>query len=219
MKGIDISHWQSSVDFTKVKAAGYEFCFMKATQGTEYLDPTYKDRKDKVRASGMLLGAYHFANSTDPIKEAEWFLKNVGDLKEGEIVVLDYENDFLPDPAAWCLTWMSHVESKLGFKPMLYTNEARVIKYNWKSVVAQNFGLWVAKYASATIYVPEWLQRKPYHDEWPFWAIWQYSSKATVPGVVGDCDVNTTSMDIATLKKYGKVENCTHSCPKHCTGT
>lgn len=215
MKGIDISHWNTVTDWGKIKASGKEFCFIKATQGTTYIDPTYKDRKDKVRGAGMLLGAYHFADATDPIKEADHFVKNVGELREGEIVILDYETYALPNPSEWCLKWLQRVESKLGFKPLLYTYHGLLTKYDWKAVSGANYGLWAARYGLQTPF-PNPLF-KPSTGSWSFYAIWQFSSKGSVPGIVGNVDLNTTDMTLETLKKYGKKtsQECTH-CLLHC---
>lgn len=220
MKGIDISHYQNEagkVDLKLSKAAGYDFAFVKCSEGTGYVDRYYQINKALARAAGVVFGAYHFARGGDPIKEAEYFLSLIGPLQNGDIIILDWEIDH-KDPVGWCLSWLKHVESKLGFKPLLYTNEARVKSFNWKPVSDKNFGLWVAKYASTTIYVAEYLQRKPVSGAWPFWAIWQFSSRAKVPGIVGNCDVNTTDMNIETLKKYGKQSGpeCSHSCSLHC---
>lgn len=216
IKGVDVSHYQGQIDWVKVKNSGYQFAFAKCTEGTSYKDVTYEKNRDGIRSSGLLFGAYHFARLGDPEKEAEWFLKNVGSLNDGEIVVLDFEVDG-QNQVEWCLRWLRKVESVLGFKPILYTNEARVKILNWKPVVDGNFGLWVAKYASQAMYVPEYLQRKPISDEWPFWAIWQFSSRGKVSGIVGNVDINTSNMDIQTLKKYGRphVEECKH-CLIHC---
>ena len=222
MKGIDISHYQNEagrIDWEKVKASEYKFCFVKCTEGVSYRDRFYQENKENVRKAGLLFGAYHFARLNDAEKEADHFLATVGDLKAGEIVVLDFEVDGHSDPVGWCLKWLKRVEEKLGFRPMLYTNEARVKAFNWKRVVDGNFGLWVAKYASQVVYIPEYLQRKPVSGQWPFWAIWQFSSRARVSGMVGNIDVNTTEMDIETLRKYGKqapVEVCKKCCPIHC---
>lgn len=216
IKGLDLSHHNNVTDWNKARK-GYEFCFIKCTQGTGYLDPTYKARKEQVRKAGFLFGAYHFANAdTDPAKEADWFLKNVGELKEGEIVVLDYETYALPNPAEWCRKWLDRVESKLGFKPLLYTYHGLLTKYDWKRVSEGNFGLWAARYGLQTTW-PNPLF-KPSTGSWPFYAIWQYCSKGKVNGIVGNVDLNTTDMSIETLRKYGKKKEltCNHQCPVHC---
>lgn len=201
-KGVDLSHWNTVTNWGAIRQAGYQFCFIKSTQGTTYLDPTYAERKEKVRSAGMLFGTYHFADATDPVKEADWFLKNVGELKKGEIVVLDYETYKLSNPAEWCRKWLDRVESKLGFKPMLYTYHGLLKQYNWSQVSNGNFGLWAARYGLQT----QWPNPlfKPAKGSWPFYAIWQYCSKGKVPGVVGNTDLNTSDASLETLKKYGK---------------
>ena len=215
MKGIDLSHWNQVNDWDAIRKAGFEFCFIKATEGTYFLDNTYKARKDKVRKAGMLLGAYHFAGATDPVKEADWFLENVGDLQSGEIVILDYETHKLADPASWSLKWLTRVEEKLGFKPMLYTYHEFLKKYDWSKVSKNNNGLWAARYGLQTPF-PNPLM-KPATGSWSFYAIWQFCSKGTVPGIKGNVDLNTSDMSLETLKKYGKqAPQCNHSCPLHC---
>ncbi|MCX6822313.1 MAG: glycoside hydrolase family 25 protein [Candidatus Aenigmarchaeota archaeon] len=215
MKLLDISHYQNQagkIDWNKVSKTEYKACFVKCTEGIGWKDTFYQTNKEEVRKAGLLFGAYHFARMNDPVKEAKYFCDNVGDLQAGEIVILDFEVNGTVD---WCFKWLKEVERILGFKPMLYTNEARVKGMDWKTVVANNTGLWVAKYASQAIYVPDYLQRSPVSGQWPFWAIWQYSSRASVSGIVGNVDVNVTKMSIETLKKYGKKVECLH-CKVHC---
>lgn len=214
MKGIDISHHNGVVDFEKVRSAGYEFVFAKCSQYVK--DVKYEANKAGARKAGLLFGAYHFANATDPVKEADLFLSLIGELKTGEIVVLDYETNALADPASWCLRWSKRVEEKLGFKPLLYTYHALLKKYDWKKLSDNGNGLWAARYGMQTQEPVNLF--KPATGSWPFYAIWQYCSKGKVPGTVGNVDLNTTEMDTATLKKYGKpgqVEEC-KKCLIHC---
>src|SRR3954471_18906381 len=60
-KGIDVSHWQGQIGWLQVGAAGYDFAFAKATEGTTYTDPTYGTNRSGAGAAGMKFGAYHFA--------------------------------------------------------------------------------------------------------------------------------------------------------------
>lgn len=201
--GIDVSHWQNKIDWKKVKKAGYDFAFCKCTQGVKYKDPNYEENKEGARKAGLIFGAYHFANANIAEVEAENFCKNVGDLKEGEIVILDYETHAIKDPASWCLSWITCVEKELGFKPMLYTYHEFLKKYDWKKVSDNNNGLWAARYG---------LQQqkpnnlfKPATGSWSFYAIWQYCSKGKVDGISGNVDLNTTELPI--LRRYGKPQD------------
>ena len=60
-EGVDISHWQGAIDWTKVAAAGKKFAYMKASESTDFVDPNYTTNRAQARAAGLLVGAYHFA--------------------------------------------------------------------------------------------------------------------------------------------------------------
>ncbi len=215
IRGLDLSHHNKVTDWT---LNGYEFVFIKCTEGNGFLDGTYTERKVKIRETKKLLGAYHFARGGDAKSEADWFLKNVGGLLPGEIVILDYEIYTLKDPASWCLEWAKRVEEKLGFKPIIYTYHALLLKYDWKKCSDYNLGLWAARYSvNDGQYHPE---QPPATGSWPFYAIHQYTSRGSVHGIVGYVDLNHTEMSKKALKKYGKpgeteeCKKCLIHCPK-----
>lgn len=206
MKGIDISHWQGDIDWKKVAKdkQKIKFAFIKATESTGFLDDKLDKNRKMAREAGLLCGFYHFARGGDYKKEADWFLKNVGDLKDGELLALDYEIYDLADPADWCRKWLDYVESRVGFKPLLYTYHAHLLKYDWKKVSDDNFGLWAARYGQYENEPNE--KYAPAIGSWNFFAIWQFTSKGRVDGISGDVDLNWTGMDLETLKSYGSKE-------------
>ena len=57
---IDLSHWQAPVDFARAKSAGIVAVILKATQGSGWIDVAFAQRIAAARASGLLVGAYHF---------------------------------------------------------------------------------------------------------------------------------------------------------------
>lgn len=212
IRGIDISHWQGKINWPAVKT---DFVFIKATQGTSYVDTRFKENRDGVRKAGILLGFYHFAAGQDPVKEAEHFVSTIGELRANEIVILDWEIE-AKDPVGWCRTFLDRVFERTGVRALLYTNMARVQSLNWKRVVDGNYGLWVARYPKPDlgIYIP---LLRPTSGQWPFWVLWQYSSKGKVNGIVGNVDMNHGDINLDVLKKYGKQKaECNHSCLLHC---
>src|SRR3954471_22493109 len=62
IKGIDVSHWQGTINWTSVKNAGYSFTFMKATQGNTYVDPTFATNISGATRQGIYVGPYHFCD-------------------------------------------------------------------------------------------------------------------------------------------------------------
>ena len=205
IRGIDVSHWQGDrgkINWDKVRNAGYEFAFVKATEGTTFLDPRYKEQVGGARSAGLLVGHYHFAGAGDAVKEAEFFISQLASLQEGEIVILDWEVSS-SDAVAWCKKWLDRVAERLGQKPLLYINESTCNGNDWTSVVKGDYGLWIAKYGNNDTVADE--SETPNIGDWPFYTVWQFSSKGIVPGITGNVDLNQAAVSsIETLKKYGK---------------
>lgn len=90
MNGIDISAWQGdeNIDLAKVS---YDFCIVKATEGTDYKNRYFTAHCDKVLSRKKLLGAYHYANGGNPQKEADYFLAYAKKYIGKAILVLDWE--------------------------------------------------------------------------------------------------------------------------------
>ena len=61
IEGIDVSHYQGTIDWARVAAAGKRFAFMKASDSTDYVDPTYVTNRAQAKLQGLKVGAYHFA--------------------------------------------------------------------------------------------------------------------------------------------------------------
>lgn len=162
-------------------------------------DNTYQTNRDGARNAGVLFGSYHFADGGDPIAEADWFVKNVGEMRNGELLVLDWEINHAT-AVDWCFRFLERVKEKTGVKPLLYTNEARVKSLDWKKVVNGDYGLWVAKYGANN----GQMNAEPAIGQWPFLAMWQYTSVGKVAGIVGNVDMDVAFMNLDTLKAYGK---------------
>ncbi|MBU2025171.1 MAG: polysaccharide lyase family 7 protein [Patescibacteria group bacterium] len=216
MYGTDVSHHQGVIDWNRVKndPKKIEFALIKATESTSFIDNKYNRNTSEARKNEILPGPYHFARGGDYKKEAEHFLKNI-DIKEiGELAALDYEIYTLSDPAAWCRKWLDYVEARIGFKPLFYTYHKLLLKYNWKPVSDGNFGLWASRFGKQE-QTPN-AQYKPTTGSWPFYAIWQFASEGKIDGIKGFVDLNYTSMELPTLKKYGKPGSTTPTTPiKH----
>jgi hypothetical protein len=115
--GIDVSHYQPNINWSKVAAAGIKFAYMKATEGTSrspsfpskylylayflaaYKDPKFSSHYLGAYKAGIIHGAYHFArpSSSSGIAQANFFLANGGNWsKDGKTLpgMLDLEGEF-----------------------------------------------------------------------------------------------------------------------------
>lgn len=195
--GADISHYQGTPDFRAAKAAGLSFVFLKATEGTNYTDPTLNTNRNNAKAAGLVTGYYHFARNGDPVAEATQFCNAVGTLAAGELAALDWEVAGA-NPPAWSKVWLDTVAGRLGVKPLIYMNKSAEAGSDWTPVVRGDYGLWLANYDfSATNPMPS-------VKHWPFVAIEQYSDRAQITGIVGGVDADVFQGTAETLAKYGK---------------
>src|SRR5262249_32662331 len=77
-RGIDISHWQGTINWTGAKNSGLTFAFCKATEGTTYKDPSFAANWPAMKAVGLIRGAYHFGRpGSDAAAQAKFFVKTV----------------------------------------------------------------------------------------------------------------------------------------------
>jgi hypothetical protein len=65
--GLDISHHQDlGLDLARCRREGIEFVFIKATEGSGFVDSEFAANLAEARAAGLLVAAYHYVRSTAP---------------------------------------------------------------------------------------------------------------------------------------------------------
>lgn len=191
---IDLSHWQSSVDFAKLKANGTQGVILKATQGTGSLDPTFTSRYLQAKQEGLLVSTYHYLTSSSAVAQMEYYLSVVKPSK-GDRMCIDYEDDdltikMLEDAAEHLLTAADVEVTVYGANGKLGAD----LGGKKNNYLADNTSLWVASYTSAASPTVTNLKAT-----WPVWSLWQYSQSGTAIGVTGPIDSNRWNGDAAAL--------------------
>lgn len=202
MNGIDISAWQgdAGIDLSKI---AYDFCIVKATEGTDYKNRYFTAHCDKVLNRNKLLGAYHYANGGDPQKEADYFLQYAKKYIGKAILVLDWEAKnnqlFGVKDLEWCLQWCSYVQKKTGIKPIIYVQKSAM-----DAVKRCGYGLWVAQYPD---YNETGYQEHPWNEGKYNCLIRQYTSVGKLSGYSDSLDLNKAYISSASWNKLaGKVK-------------
>jgi GH25 family lysozyme M1 (1,4-beta-N-acetylmuramidase) len=201
--GIDISHWQGTVNWTKVKSDDVTFAFMKATEGTSYADPTLARNWAGAEKVGIYRAAYHFARpstaSGSAAAQARFFVSKAGKFQDkGDLPpVLDLEATGGLSPAqlrSWVSTWLTTVKSLTGRTPILYFSPYFWIDHVGNSTAFTGYPLWIAHYTSASS------PKVP--GGWSRWTFWQRTSSGHVDGIAGNVDMNRfngTSAQLAAM--------------------
>jgi lysozyme len=167
----DISRWQGAWQDT-----GEPIVMIKMSGGDSglYMDSQAAHNYDSAVAAGKAVGGYHFAGSTDPVAEANFFMNAMKPLTENDVYCLDWEVHN-SNPPAWCLTFMQTVHNAIGVWPLIYMNLSTLNSFDWSAVLA-NSGLWLADWnnnpsgtiATSHTYVMQQYADGPNydHDEW-----------------------------------------------------
>ena len=211
LNGIDIASYQAGIDLSVVPC---DFVIIKATQGTNYINPDYSRAYNQAIAQGKLVGIYHYATGVGATAEADYFVKYVGSRVNNAILVLDWENgsgvatNSAFNSVSYAKSWLDRVYQLTGVRPLIYMSKSVCNQFNWSSI-SKDYGLWVAQYAN---YNRTGYQTNPWTDNsgygsWPGPVIFQYSSSGLLNGWSGNLDLNVAYMDATTWKKYAQGDN------------
>ena len=218
VEGLDVSHYEPTVDWAKVKASGREFAFMKATEGTGYTDPSFTMHWANSKAAGLLRGAYHFHRvDVDPIAQADHFLSVVGKIEPGDMIMLDVE-DAAHGGTASSITanvkaCIEHIASKAGHVPVLYTGMWYWTGHMGTPTGFSKYPMFMAAYPSAYSSYTSGSYCPTIPNDFSTWAFWQYSDGdpsvtagiPPMPGIGQGCDRDVFNGTLAELKAFAGV--------------
>ncbi len=191
-KGIDVSNWNGTINWTKVAHAGYRFALGKATEGTTFEDGTYAANRAGSEANGVLFGAYDFARpsgssiaavTASATAQADYFLAFAAP-QPGELPpALDLEaTGNLPARllTAWTEAWTHEVYARLGVHPFVYSSPAFWQEYlaDSTAIAASGTPLWIAHWTSAS---KPWVPAQNWNGAG--WTFWQWTDCVSVPGI------------------------------------
>ena len=194
---IDISSWQGDIDLSPLPI---DAVVVKATEGTDYLNPYFEKKLQESSTLGLKIGFYHYAKDNDPIAEATFFLDNIEDWLYRGIPVLDWEEG---QSVEWVNAFVNHVHDRTGVWCWIYGNPWRFDQGG----VEQNCARWVASY-------PNVLHPGFYRfdmDDAPdcdgLMCAWQFCSDGRINGYDGDLDLNHFYGDEYAWDKYANPGN------------
>ena len=180
--GIDVSHYQSTINWDTVAVQDIHFAFVKATEGATFFDSIFCFNWEEIPRVGLKRGAYHFYRPTVPASvQALNFIQNVT-LNYGDLPpVLDVEvtdGVAIPVILADLKIWMELVEAHFEVKPIIYTN-VRFYNENLAGHFDDHY-FWIARYNRS----------EPVLIDGRNWHFWQYGNRGQLKGIFGDVDFN-----------------------------
>ena len=198
VRGIDISHHQSSIDWERLRNASMNndpvrFVIIKATEGTSLIDENFNENFYQARKNDFVRGAYHFfLPDVDARKQAKFFLRQVH-LEPGDLPpVLDVEKkgNLTPEQLRKAVkTWFDIVEERYHVKPILYTGYKFKLNYLDDSCF-EPYPYWIAHY---------YVDKLEYKGAW---IMWQHTDSGRMPGIQGQVDCNIFNGSLQELMDF-----------------
>ncbi|MBA3385631.1 MAG: glycoside hydrolase family 25 protein [Chthoniobacterales bacterium] len=203
---VNLSHYDAMrPDFETMRAQGIVGVIHEASYPAFVQDAKYAGRQQAAARAGLLWGAYHFANNSNPVRQADHLLGVVSsswrradpDSRPNEVLlVLDFEpNRHYPGGTMrveQAVAFVERIRERTGGYPGLYGGENRLRQVlNSRKVteaqrrVLRRCWLWVANYHSKPRSVLPWSH----------WTMWQYTGD-------GVCDLPRASFpkNIANIR-------------------
>jgi GH25 family lysozyme M1 (1,4-beta-N-acetylmuramidase) len=211
INGIDVSSHDhangATVDWAGQRAGGDEFAFVKATEGTGYVNPFFDQDYHGAKDNGLYVGAYAYArpDQGNPVGQANFFVDHLQWATDGRTLppFLDLEWPYgslnLPDcwgvsqsdMRSWISSFLNQVQSRIGRTPMIYTN------VNWwnpctgSSTAFSGYPLDISSCNASPPSAPGWGTHRTF---------WQYDIPDCQRGATHDVDVfNGSLADLAAL--------------------
>lgn len=191
LAGVDVSHYQGTVDWAAVKVAGMAFAFAKATDGITYTDPRWSTNLTAAQNAGVMIGGYHFYEpNDDPMPQLKNFLAALGDVNGQLPPVVDLEKSPAKADSVQYLRdvqkFLAQLQDKIGCTPMIYASPAFYSTY--LSTGLDAYPLWLAEYSSRA--------KPPAGRDWLFW---QHTQNGAVSGITGSVDLDWFAGDAKQL--------------------
>ncbi len=186
--GHDVSGHQGDVNWPSAWGAGGRFVYVKATEGTGFINKRFTQQYNGSYNIGMIRGAYHFARPdvSGGREQAEYFLAHGGGwTPDGRTLSGALDVEYNPygeacyglDPTRmgeWIRDFSDTYHARTGRFPVVYTST------NWwnkctgnNAGFGQNNPLWIARYQPTV---------GPLPAGWSRQFIWQFADSGVLPG-------------------------------------
>lgn len=193
---IDVSRYQGTIDWNKVKAAGIGGAMLKTVStnksfGGIYIDQQFERNYSECKRLGIPVGVYYYTYAQDQATAD----KELAKLKEAltgktfELpIAVDVEDNKLKPLSASALSnlvaYAANTIESWGMYAMVYT-------YTYYA----NTELDMDRLAAYDLWIADYRGQRPARSH----GMWQYTSKATVSGISGNVDKNHVYKDYPSI--------------------
>jgi lysozyme len=181
VRGVDVSSYQGEIDWDVLARQGIQFAFIKATEGSSFVDPHFADNYASARNTTLRIGAYHFFSyDSSGSTQADHFISVVPKAASMLPPIVDVEfygdkEKNLPDKESMqreLSVLLAKLEEQYGMKPILYATEKSYALYIANAF--DEYDIWIRNTVTT-----------PTLSDGRAWTFWQYTNRETLDGYRG----------------------------------
>ena len=192
-RGIDISRYQGSPDWSAVKGDGIEFVIISTGDG-KGTNPLWTSQAQGAQAVGIEVSLYHFLRfGVPPVEQAALMQSRWSEALANGIHPKRYWLDVEDTETKGTLdrvSWLKEIEAGIsGIPSGVYTARWYWPEYMGNTAEFSHLLLWDAGYVPTE---PTADGRPVSYGGWTEAAIWQWSSTGVVAGISGHVDMNVS---------------------------
>lgn len=181
IRGVDVSAYQGDIEWEVLAKQGIEFAFIKATEGSTFVDKKFKTNFDDAIKTNLRIGAYHFF-SFDSSGEAQ--AKNFCNTVPKEenllppVVDIEFYGDKAKNPPDSQVTkkelnkLLMMLEEYYNKKPIIYATKQSYDLYISNDF--ENYDIWIRDVFT-----------NPSLSDGRKWTFWQYTNREKLKGYEG----------------------------------
>ena len=192
--GIDVSHYQGTIDWNAVRNSGVNFAILKIGEYREssdvfLLDEKFNEYYSACKAHGIAVGGYVYSyefNPTEASHEAYATLNYIKGKSFEMPIFLDLEDKIIVNAVNTGRTSVDNITNgavtfcsimnQNGYSAGVYASRNFYYTYLNRDIL-ENYSIWLAHYAASTDYLGRY-------------DLWQYTSDGSISGITGKVDLN-----------------------------
>ena len=189
--GVDLSHWQGNIDFSKLAYHNIRFAIFKAGEiptgsKTEFTDPKYASNMSEARKNGIITGAYYFFHpAIGASRQARHFDAVMDSFGRPDLPpVIDVESNDNMEPAKVAAVLKAMIDALVarGYRlPIIYSRWGFLVGQVGEPFWLKDHFLWLAQYNTTLTNKPRDMSKV---------IIWQYTDKLRLTGIGVNIDGN-----------------------------
>ena len=187
--GLDVSHWQGTINFEKVKNTDrVDFMIIRAGQGTTIKDKKFEYNYSEAKKYNIPIGVYLYAtaqNVNEAKAEANYLLNLISGKSFELPIFYDVEAHETLEKSTitnMCNAFYSIIKNA-GYKPGIYASKYYLMYKIDVNKLPTDCSIWVASYGKNNGAVPK--DTYKYNGNFD---IWQFTSTGKIDGIDGDVD-------------------------------